>query len=140
MKRSTPIDQHRGHVVVLEEFLLVIANHHQDFRSDLGEYCAHLRDALLAGLITRLPGVWREFFLDGWARRGEHLGVGVDASIWLPQIGIVLVPLPMVTPEFWGCAELRAVGCAESQDDLCHSFTSLLSSSPWPRREGDRHI
>ena len=26
-----------------------------------------------------------------------------------------------------GCAELRAVGCTESQDNLCHGFTSVLS-------------
>jgi len=68
MKRVSPIDQHRWHVIVLEEFLLVIANHHQDIRSDIREYCAHFRDALLAGIIARLSGVWGEFFLDGRTR------------------------------------------------------------------------
>ena len=35
MKSVSPIDQHSGHIIVLEEFLLVIANHHQDIRRDL---------------------------------------------------------------------------------------------------------
>src|SRR5215471_7975274 len=118
MKSVSPIDQHGRHVIVLEEFLLVIANHHQDIRSDLREDGAHLRDAFLASIIACLPGLWGEFFLDRRTRRGEDLFIGVDTSIWLAQIGIALVPLPMVAPEFWGGAELRAVGCTESQDDL----------------------
>src|SRR5262249_42742663 len=108
-KSVSPINQHGRHIVVLEEFLLVIANHHQNIRSNSREDCTHFCDALLAGIIACLPGVWGEFFLDRWTHRGEDLFIGVDTSIGLPQIGIALVPLPMVTPEIWGCAELRAV-------------------------------
>jgi hypothetical protein len=35
MKGVSPIDQHGGHIIVLEELLLVIAKHHQDIRSDI---------------------------------------------------------------------------------------------------------
>src|SRR4029434_1822452 len=113
----------------LKELLLVVANHHQDIRSDICECSPHLCDALLASIIAHLPRVWGKFFLERWTRRGEHLFVGVDASIWLPQIRIAFVPLPMVAPEIRRRAELRAVGCAESQDNLCHGFTSVLSLS-----------
>src|SRR5262245_16216096 len=106
MKRVSPIDQHGGHIIVLEEFLLVIANHHQDIRSDIGQCSAHLCNTLLAGIIACLPRVWGEFCLDRWRRRSEHLFIGVDTSIWLPQIRIAFIPLPMVTPEIRGCAEL----------------------------------
>src|SRR5262245_52665977 len=34
-KSVSPVDQHGGHIIVLEELLLVIANHYQDIRSDI---------------------------------------------------------------------------------------------------------
>jgi hypothetical protein len=99
-----PINQHRGHVLIGEEFFLIVPEDDEDVRRHLFQDLRQGGDALLAGVIPHLPLGRRNFSCERWACLGEQFVIAHVSTVCIQKLRIALIALPMQRPKIRRCA------------------------------------
>src|SRR5713101_8156365 len=106
----TPVDTERRHIIVVEGFLLVIAEHDQHVGCATLQSLSNLGNALLVGGVPLLEDLWGQLLRNPGVDFRQQLLIGDMLAIRHSiQALVVLVFLAPLQPVFRGEAQLRAM-------------------------------